>query len=89
MLRDDDLGAALIEVRHDGVRVEGLVGDQGFERHALDQWWDPDRIEALPRQKYETDQVAERIGQRQNLGRHAGRLWAMSNATFCRSCETR
>ena len=28
MLRDDDLGAALVEIGDDGVAVEGLVGDQ-------------------------------------------------------------
>ena len=31
MLRDDDLGAAVVEVGDEGVAVGGLVGDQGAE----------------------------------------------------------
>jgi hypothetical protein len=50
MLRDHDLGAALVEVGDDIVAVEGLVGDQGTELDAVDQRPDPHRVIALPRQ---------------------------------------
>jgi hypothetical protein len=31
MLRDDDLGAALVEVGDDGIAVKGLIGDEAFK----------------------------------------------------------
>ena len=37
VLRDHDLGAALVEIGDDVVAVEGLVGDQGAEFDPLDQ----------------------------------------------------
>src|SRR5713101_9364416 len=71
MLRNHDLGAALVEVGDDVVAVEGLVGDERAEFDPLDERWDADRIEALSRQQDESDEIAERIGERQDLGRHA------------------
>src|SRR5208282_1956328 len=71
MLGDDDLGAALIEVGDDGVRVERLVGDERVELQSLDQRRDADGVETLPRQEYETHEVAERIGERKDFGGHA------------------
>src|SRR3954451_12544113 len=71
MLRDHDLGAALVEVGNDLVAVESLVGDQGTELDALDQRRDPDRIEALSGQQLEADKIAQGIGEGQDLGRHA------------------
>ncbi len=71
MLRDHDLSAALVEIGDDVVAVEGLVGDQGAERDALDQRRDPHRVEALSRQQGESDEVAQGIGESQDLGRHA------------------
>ena len=37
----------------------------------VDERRDTDRVEALSRQQHETDEIAERVGERQNLGRHA------------------
>src|ERR1700676_3447272 len=71
MLRNHDLGAALVEVGDDVVAVEGLVGDQGAERDPLDQRRDADSIEALSRQQDESDEVAQGIGEGQDFGRHA------------------
>ena len=71
VLRDDDLGAALVEVGDDGVAVESLVGDQRSERDPLDQRRDANRVEALTGQQDEVDEIAERIGEREYLGRHA------------------
>ena len=71
MLGDDDLGAALVEVGDDGVAVEGLVGDQPAEGEAVDQRRDAHRVEAVAGQQHEAHEIAERVGQRQDLGRHA------------------
>ena len=38
---------------------------------ALDQRRDADRVEALSRQKHEAHEIAERIGEGQDLGGHA------------------
>jgi hypothetical protein len=37
ILRDNDLGAAFVEIGNDGVAVEGLVGDQAAEVEAVDE----------------------------------------------------
>ena len=71
MLRDDDLGTALVEVGNDGIAVEGLVGDQAPEGETVDQRSDPDRIETMAGQENKADQIAERVGQRQDFGRQA------------------
>src|SRR5215208_2472920 len=71
MLRDHDLSAARVEIGDDVVAVEGLVGDQGAERDALDQRRDPHRVETLSRQQDESDEIAQGIGESQDLGCHA------------------
>src|SRR3954469_22295035 len=71
MLRDHDLGAALIEIGDDIIAVEGRVGDQGAELKTVDQRRDPDSVEALSGQQNEADEVAQGIGEGQDLGRHA------------------
>lgn len=68
MLRDDDLRAARVELLEDPGGVERLVGDQPAERDILDRRTDPDCVEALARQELEADKVAERVGQRDDLG---------------------
>jgi hypothetical protein len=37
MLRDDDLGAALVEVGDDGIAVEGFVGDEAVKGETVDE----------------------------------------------------
>src|ERR1700731_5011383 len=71
MLRNHDLGATLVELGDDVGAVEGLVGEQCAEFDPLDQRRDADGIEALPRQQDESHQIAERVGEGQDLGRHA------------------
>src|SRR4029079_12097960 len=71
MLRDDDLGPAMVEVGDDGVAVEGFVGDQPAEGQTVDERSDADCIKAMAGQQNKADEVAERVGQRQNFGRHA------------------
>jgi len=67
-LRDDDLGASVVQLVDDPVRVKRLVGDQSFKLGALDQRGDADRVVSLPRQQDETDEIAQCIGQRQDFG---------------------
>src|SRR6202043_3287786 len=45
--------------------------DQRAELDPLDQRRNTDGVEALPRQQDESHQIAEGIGERQDLGRHA------------------
>jgi hypothetical protein len=71
MLRDDDLGAALVEVGDDGIAVEGLVGDEALKGETLDERSDPHRVETMAAHENEADEIAQCVGQRQNFGRHA------------------
>src|SRR3984885_978637 len=71
MLRNHDLGAPLVEVGDNVVAVEGLVGDQRAEFDPLDQRRHADSVETLPRQQHESDEVAQRVGEGEDFGRHA------------------
>jgi hypothetical protein len=71
MLRNDDLGAALVQLGDDRVAVKGFVGDQSAELDAIDQRGDADSVEAMPGQERKANQIAERVGERQDFGRHA------------------
>ena len=70
-LGDDDCGAALVELSDNPVGIERFVGDQRIELDALDQRGDTDRVMSLAGQQHEAHQIAQRVGQRQNLGRQA------------------
>src|SRR6266702_3214649 len=71
VLRNHDLGTALIEIGDDVVAVEGLVGDQRAEFDPRDERRNADGIETLSRQQDESDKVAQGIGEGQDFGRHA------------------
>src|SRR3979490_2970928 len=71
VLRNHDLGTALIEIGDDVVAVEGLVGDQRAEFDPRDERGNADGIEALSRQQDESDEVAQGIGEGEDFGRHA------------------
>jgi hypothetical protein len=70
-LGDDDPGAALVQIGDDPVGIKGLVGDQGIEFNALDQRRHTDRVVPLAGQQDEAHQIAQRIDERDNLGRQA------------------
>src|SRR5713101_482607 len=70
MLRNHDLGAALVEIGDDVVAVEGLVGDQRAEIDAVEERGNADSVEALSRQQHESDEIAQRVGEREDFGRH-------------------
>ena len=71
MLRDDDFGAALVQLGNDGIAVKGLVGDQSAKGEPVDERGDADRIETMAGQENKADEIAERVGHGQDLGRHA------------------
>ena len=71
VLGDDDLGPARIEIGNDGIAVEGLVGDETAKIDTVDQRLDADRVEAMARQEFEAHKIAERVGQREDLGGQA------------------
>ena len=69
MLGDDDFRAALVQLGDDRVRIKGLVTQEPAELDAFDQRGDPYRIEALTGQEDKADQVAQSIGEGEDLGR--------------------
>jgi hypothetical protein len=71
MLGDDDLRAALVELLDNPVGIEGLVGDQPAELDVLNQRREADRVEALARKELKADEVAERVGEREDFRRPA------------------
>src|SRR3546814_16128351 len=70
MLGDDDFGTAVVQFGNDGIAVEGLVGDQRAERDAVDERRHADRIETVARQQLEAHEIAERVGEGEDLGGH-------------------
>src|SRR5665213_490126 len=71
MLGNDDLCAALVQVCDDRVAIKGFVGDQSAEGETLDQRCDANSVEAVARQQDEAYEVAERVGESEDFGRHA------------------
>src|SRR5215211_9094387 len=71
MLGDHDLGAACIEIGDQGIAVESGIGAQRPEGEPVDERRHAHRIEALPGQEHEAHEVAERVGERQDLGGQA------------------
>lgn len=71
VLRDDDFCTPLVEIGDDIVAVESLVSEQCAELDAVDEWSNANRVEAVTGHQAEADKVAQRIGQSQDLGRHA------------------
>ena len=70
VLRDDDLGSALVEIGDDGVAVERLIGKQRAKIDAFEERFDADGVKAMPGQKDEADEIAKRIGQSEDFGGH-------------------
>ena len=70
-LRNDDLGAAFVHVFDDPIGIISFVGDQRAELDAVDERRDADRVVAIARQQLEAHEIAERVGQRDDLRRPA------------------
>jgi hypothetical protein len=71
MLRDDDLGPALVQICNDRIAVEGFVGDQATKLDPFDQWRHADGVEAMPGQQHKANQTSKGVCERQYLGGHA------------------
>jgi hypothetical protein len=63
--------APRIEIGDNGIIVEGLVGNETTELDPFGQRRDADRVKAMAGQEFEAHKIAERVGQRENLGGHA------------------
>ena len=70
-LRDADHCPARVHVRDDPIAVESLVGQHRVKADPCDERGHADRVEAMSRQQFEADEVAQRVGQRQDPGRPA------------------
>ena len=68
MLRDYDLGPAVVHVFDDPVGIKSFVGDQAAEFDILDQGREADGVKAVAGQKDKPHQIPERVGQRENFG---------------------
>lgn len=71
LLPDDKLCPTLVRLRDDPVGVHRRVGDQAAELDALDRRRHTDRVGVLARQQDEPHQIAQHVGERQDLGRQA------------------
>ena len=79
-LRDHDLCSAFAQFRDDPVGVKRFVGDQSVELDALDQRRNADCVVSLTRQQDEPNEIAQRVGKRQDFGRQAAARLADSLA---------
>lgn len=66
-LRDHHLRPSRVELGHEPIQVVCLVGDQRVEGEDLDQWRQADRVATLAGQELEAHQVAERVGEGDDL----------------------
>ena len=53
------------------IGIKCLVGQQGIEREAINQIWYSDDLTALAGKQFETNEVAQGIGERKNFGRQS------------------
>ena len=53
------------------IGIESLVGHQGVEGEAIDQIRDTDDLAALAGKQFETNEIAQGIGERENFGRQS------------------
>ena len=71
VLRDDDFRATFVHVCDNPIRIKSLIGDEAAKFDVVDQRRHAGRVVALPRQQNKTHQIAERVRERENLGRQA------------------
>lgn len=70
MLRNDNLGTAVVERCDNRVAVERLVPDQRTKIDPLNERLDANSVKALSWQQDEVNQIAQRIDQSEDFGRH-------------------
>src|SRR5262249_12197634 len=71
MLGNDDFGASFVQISDDVIAVEGFVGDQGIELDVSNQRGNPHGVVAMAWQELEAHEIAERVRQGNDFGRHA------------------
>ncbi len=69
--RNDSRRAAVLQGLAEVIDIEGLVSQQGVEHQAVNQIWSADNLATLAGKQYETNQIAQGIGERQHLGRQS------------------
>ena len=69
--RNDPRSAPLIEFAAKQIMVEALVADQRADFDAIEQRFDAGSVVALAGQKNDARQIAQRLGQSDDLGRQA------------------
>jgi len=67
--RDDGQRASLVQLSPEPVTVKGLIADQRVEGDATKQRCHADTVVPLARQQNEAHEIAERIDERDDLGR--------------------
>jgi len=69
--RNDRHCAALLQGMAQVIGIESLVTHQGIECEAVNQIWYADDLTALTGKQFETDEVAQSVGERKNFGRQS------------------
>jgi len=60
-----------LHICDDGVAIEGFVGEQTIKFDVMQERGDAHRVKAVARQEFKAHQICQRVGQRENFGRHA------------------
>ena len=68
---NDGESSAIAQFGAQGIVVESHVGEERAEGNIFDQWRNPDAVVTLARQQDKTDQIAERIDERDDLCRQS------------------
>ena len=71
LCRNDSRRTAFPQGLTQTIGIESLVGHQGIEREAIDQIRYTDDLTALAGKQFETNEIAQGIGEGQNFGRQS------------------
>ncbi len=71
LCRNDSRRTAFMQGLTQMIGIKSLVGQQGIEREAIDQIRDTDDLTALAGKQFETNEIAQGIGERKNFGRQS------------------
>ena len=69
--RDDSYRAAFMQGLTLMIGIKCLVGHQGIECETINQIWHTNDLAPLAGKQFETDEIAQGIGERQNFGRQS------------------
>ena len=80
MLRNDDLAPRSFNSAMIASLSKAFVSDQSAELDAVDQGGDAHSVEAMPRQELKANQIAERIGERQDFDAALGSAYGLARS---------